>query len=131
MSVRAKKGFTILELLIAVAVIGILFAVVVPAFTTLIEATRRRVCVANQRTLFEAAALYELGEMDSLEDEGSQKNRLDKLVETGYIDSNKGFECPSSSVQDYDDYIMIFVEGSITDIECQLRRNYHKWLFEI
>ncbi len=124
---RSKKGLTIIELLIVFTMLAALLAVAIPFYYETVEATRKKVCIAQQKTLFEAAALYELGEMASLKKIGGQKARLDELVDKGYIKSNKGFECPSSPVQDYDDYRMIFEGNSLVDIECTLRWDEHKW----
>jgi competence protein ComGC len=124
---RSKKAFTLIELLIVFTILAALLSVVIPFYYNTVEMTRKKICIAQQKTLFEAAALYELGEMAFLKNIGGQKARLDELVDKGYIKSNRGFECPSSPVQDYDDYQMIFEGNSLVDIECTLRWDEHKW----
>ena len=47
---RKKKGFTLAELLIVVAIIAVLVAVAIPVFTGAIEKSRAAVCMANRRS---------------------------------------------------------------------------------
>ena len=124
---RFRKAFTLIELTIAIAVLMVLIAIALPAYYRSIETARRKLCISQQKTLMEAASLYEIGEKKSLQGVGSQRARLEELVSEGYIKNAAGFECPSSPVQDYDDYQMIFTDGSISDIECTLEPVKHRW----
>ncbi len=47
---RKHKGFTLIEMLIVVAVIGILIAVAIPVFSAQLEKTRAATCMANRRS---------------------------------------------------------------------------------
>lgn len=49
-----KKGFTLAELLIVVAIIGILVAISIPIFTTQLEKSREATDVANLRSAYAA-----------------------------------------------------------------------------
>ena len=40
--IKKKKGFTIVELVIVIAVVGILSAVLIPTFSNLIEKAKRK-----------------------------------------------------------------------------------------
>lgn len=124
---HSKKAFTLVELTIVIAVLMVLVAIALPVYYRSIETARKKLCVSQQKTLMEAASLYEIGEKRSLQDVGSQRARLEELVREGYIKSAAGFECPSSPVQDYDDYQMIFTDGSISDIECTVEPVKHRW----
>jgi len=63
---RAKKGFTIAELLIAVAIIGILVAVAIPIFNNQMEKAREAHDLATMRSAASAAVdLYYAGVHDS------------------------------------------------------------------
>jgi prepilin-type N-terminal cleavage/methylation domain-containing protein len=61
---QAKSGFTLLELLIVLAIIGILVGMLLPATRSVREASRRTQCMNNLRQLGLAALNYEnaLGE---------------------------------------------------------------------
>lgn len=60
--IREKKGFTLAELLIVVAIIAVLVAIAIPIFTTQLEKSREATDMANIRSAYaviSAAALTE------------------------------------------------------------------------
>lgn len=88
------KGFTVVELMVAVLIIGILVALAVPVFNSASNAARSRACAANLRTLDGAvrqwAAVDEsrsIGSLDSI--------ALAKLAVGGYVkDYDSTVRCP-------------------------------------
>ena len=54
---RNKKGFTLMELLIVVAIIAILAAIAIPTFSSSLEKAKRGADEANARSLYAAVAL--------------------------------------------------------------------------
>ena len=46
-----KKGFTLMEMLIVIAIIAILIAIAIPTFTSALEKSRQRTDMANVRSL--------------------------------------------------------------------------------
>lgn len=53
---KNEKGFTLAELLIVVAIIGVLVAISIPIFTSQLEKSRDAVTVANLRAAYAQAA---------------------------------------------------------------------------
>ena len=63
---KERKGFTLAELLIVVAIIAVLVAVAIPVFTTQLEKSRDATSVANIRSAYaEAMTDYLTGEVGS------------------------------------------------------------------
>ena len=79
---RSRKGFTLIELMIVIAIIGILAAIAIPNFRKARQQARQKACFANQRVIMGAIEMYNMDTnamMDNL-DEG-------KLIEGKYLKS--------------------------------------------
>ena len=62
---KNNKGFTLMEMLIVVAIIAILIAIAIPAFTTQLEKARETADIANIRSAYaEAMTKYLSGDAD-------------------------------------------------------------------
>ena len=100
---KNKSGFTLAELLIVVAIIGVLVAVSIPIFTSQLEKSREATDLANMRSAKAAAvAEWMSGDMSGSAEyvydaaSGRAYNRTEKSSVAGYGKSSK----PASSFSD-------------------------------
>jgi type IV pilus assembly protein PilA len=56
--IRRKEGFTLIELMIVVAIIGVLAAVAIPAFTNYVKRSKTSEVGGNLKALYTGAAAY-------------------------------------------------------------------------
>lgn len=75
-----KKGFTLLEIVVAVAIIAIIAAILLPNFIRGILEAQLGNCVENERILAGGLELYKNDDPG-----GSYPNNLDILVTNGYV----------------------------------------------
>ena len=84
-----KKGFTLIELMIVVVIIGILAAIAIPKFTSVKEQAEMVSCQSNMRTLATAETMY-YGVYDRYTDAYGE---LDEMQENASL-----LSCPSDAL---------------------------------
>lgn len=61
-TMRGRKGFTLVEIMIVVAIIGLLAAIAIPNFIKARDTARRNACIANLREVKSAISMWALEE---------------------------------------------------------------------
>jgi prepilin-type N-terminal cleavage/methylation domain-containing protein len=81
---RKDEGFTLVELMVVVLIIGILVAIAVPIFNAAKASAQQKSCFANQRTIEGAAQAYQAstGNMTGM---AAAVNASHPLITGGYI----------------------------------------------
>ncbi len=79
---RQNKGFTLMEMLIVVAIIAVLIAIAIPVFTSQLEKSRDAASVANMRSAYAEAQAAYLVEDDSNDNITFTRNGTSKAIET-------------------------------------------------
>jgi len=112
-----QTGFTLVEIMITVMVIALLAALAIPAFMQAREVTRKNLCLENQHVIYGAASMHEM-EQEPLPQDLSGAGLRSRLMGGGYIDRLRNFECPSSNIEDFDDYALDHSGENLIGIIC-------------
>ena len=87
-----KKGFTLVEIMIVVAIIGLLAAIAIPNFVKARESAQKNACIANLKQIEGAKVLWAL-------DGGTGTPTVDANLVSDYI--KKAPMCPADSTAAY------------------------------
>ena len=82
-----RKGFTLIELMIVIAIIGILAAMAMPNFKTSRWQARQKACYSNIRVLQGAVEMYNM-------DTTPMMTTLSMTNLSGYVKNPSGIKCP-------------------------------------
>ena len=91
--VRTSKGFTLVEIMIVVAIIGILIAIAVPSFLRAREISRRNACQENMSKVDGAKQQWAL---ETSATQGAAPDWADLVGATSYV--RRSPACPGSGV---------------------------------
>ena len=118
-----KCGFTLVEIMIVVAIIGLLAALALPAFSTARSKSHASVCKQNRRIIFDQLNIYCMDNGVELTPANFPNlcATRDTLAPGGseeYVRDWKIFECSVSDAQDQHDYTYLWDNGNLVDIMC-------------
>lgn len=84
---RNQRGFTLVELMIVIVIIGVLAAIAVPAYSSYVSKAQERTCEANRRMISTAAVMY------YIEHDNNYATDIEDLID--YLDNVASLECPA------------------------------------
>ncbi len=116
---RDNKGFTLVELMVVLLILGILVAIAIPIYNRTQDTAKENTCFANQRTIEGAAAQYhaEVGEWPTaIYNESGDSDLRD------YIQNPGALTCPAGGTYTLDD------KGKVT---CTEHDHYLDWETEV
>ncbi|MCK4851659.1 MAG: prepilin-type N-terminal cleavage/methylation domain-containing protein [Candidatus Omnitrophica bacterium] len=67
MTIKADKGFTLIEIMIVIAVLGVIMSIAIPGFIRTNEKAKRNSCVTNLKRIDEAKSLWAMDSSTDLE----------------------------------------------------------------
>ncbi len=97
MNVKNKKGFTLLEVLLVVTLLGIILAITIPNVAKGSEKANAELCKSSIIVITAAIEQHDLIERDKLQEEGF----IQELVTKEYLKHE--LECPSGGTYEYSD----------------------------
>ncbi len=92
----SRSGFTLIEMLVVIAIVGILAGLLMPALKRVMDKGRSAQCQSNMRQLLIALHLYEQDEgfLPVINGSGNTNGTLIKCL-MNHVDNAKVFHCPS------------------------------------
>lgn len=118
---RRRAGFTLIELMVVIAVIGIITSLGIVNFMKFRKRASYASCVTNQRHVLEASVLY-----ISTNNPGTVTFDVDVLTAADFL-SGEVAECPHSTIDDFNDYSIEITDNTTTAIGCKVEPAMHAW----
>lgn len=104
---KNKKGFTLIELIVVIAILGILALFLVPSFLGYTKDAQKATCEANRHIIERSYTFY-------------KAKSAEEITLSEYINSDDGKEyqgskCPAGGVYTYDDKVICSIHGEDED----------------
>ena len=114
MRFRKEEGFTLVELMVVVLIIGILVAIAIPVFNAASGQARQRTCHSNMRTIEGAVDQYLAADPANTRGQCAGTNWVGLLVgANSYIKDNP--QCPGDAATNDTDYSYAVATTQVTD----------------
>ena len=108
------KGFTLVEIMIVVAIIGLLIAIALPNFLEARKKAQARTCVANMRNVDGAIQQCSIEEPTTASTWDSSTE-----ISVNYLKNSSGVYCPTlGSAGGW--YAIVWVNGASSNIVCKV-----------
>jgi len=105
MTASLKKGFTLVELMVVLAIIAVLAGVAVPVSRSVLAKSREAACLGNLKSIGGGLQLYLQDNNNRLPtlalgraDKSSQEPVLETVI-LAYIESEEAFHCPADTAE--------------------------------
>jgi len=99
---NSKTGFTLVEIMIVVLIIGILLAIAIPNFVSARESSRAKACIGNLKQIDSATQQYCMDKKLSATNYAANKPTLDTVPATGLAGPSSYIRavpiCPSTGL---------------------------------
>jgi len=92
---KNKKGFTLIELIVVIAILGILALFLVPSFLGYTKDAQKATCEANRHIIERSYTFYKA--------KSAEEITLSKYIDSKEGEEYKGSKCPAGGVYTYDD----------------------------
>jgi len=116
-SIQQSKGFTLIEILVTIAIIAIIAAILFPVFARARENARRASCMSNEKQMGVAAMMYSQDYDEQVLPSYVGSQYWPYLLQP-YTKSTQVFDCPSDTGNDkYDGGTWYTSMGSIGPLE--------------
>ena len=122
-----KKGFSLVELMIVVVIMGILIAVAIPLYGSLTENAERKTCQDNQRTMRAMYASWVLmGQENDINSFfggngktsfNAKTEKVEDVLPAGYIESFDDGALPKCPLEDHY-YVISKLDDNSINVQC-------------
>ena len=94
MKMKYRRGFTLIEMVVVIAIIGVLLALAAPMFSSFLESARKTACMANLTTTTRTLEFHAVVENQSLTPDTVEKIMTDSMGAESTASGYRGI-CPS------------------------------------